>query len=87
MNLLWLWPWEECDAIFYGYIAPSSLHMDFSVPRCCNLPKDHRGSHDWWPIHEAGYFPRHETRYERSRRLRQEKRAGFAGAAGERQGN
>lgn len=74
MSGLWLWPWEDCGEVFYGYTEPRSLHTDFSVPRCCNLPKDHRGGHDWSPVWDAGHFPRPETRSERSHRLRQEKR-------------
>lgn len=69
MNGLWLWPWEECGEIFYGYSEPGSLHTDFSMPRCCNYPKDHRGGHDWCPIYPAGQFPRREYKHERRRRL------------------
>jgi hypothetical protein len=68
-------PWEECGEIFYGWMDPSWVAhdaMDFSIPRRCNYPKDHRSGHNWCPIVDAGQYPRREYRYEMRARLRRE---------------
>jgi hypothetical protein len=34
---------NECGEVFYGRVI--ELHMDFSVPRFCALPRGHTGGH------------------------------------------
>jgi hypothetical protein len=39
---------DECGEIFFGYAPPWQISgVDFSVPRVCDLPKDHNGKH-WY---------------------------------------
>jgi hypothetical protein len=71
---LWLWPWETCGEIFYGWAPPEALTLDWSVPRQCNLPVAHRGCCDYCLIHPAGHFPQRENRLQRRERLYLEKR-------------
>jgi hypothetical protein len=67
--------WDTCGDVFYGWAPPDAISgMDWSVPRCCNLPKLHRGGHDWSPIYSAGHFPLRENRSEKRRRILNEKR-------------
>lgn len=67
------WPWVECGEIFYGWMEHDQIQgMDFSVPRRCNLPENHRGTCWYWPIHDAGEYPRREYKWERRMRIRRE---------------
>ena len=72
---LWLWPWEECGEVFFGWMEPGQINgMDFTIARRCNLPKDHRGSCDFCRVYPAGFFPLRENRTERRQRLVMEKK-------------
>lgn len=38
---------DLCGEMFYGWAPKGQWHMDYSVPRWCDLPVGHGGSHDW----------------------------------------
>jgi hypothetical protein len=37
----------ECGEVFYGWAPKGQWHLDYSVPRWCDLAAGHPGTHDW----------------------------------------